>query len=180
MHQYLIIVRGPPAIGKSTIVKELAQKLPSIVSVINIDTLRWDFIPKRPKSFNDHEIVYKNLKDIVNNSLKAGINVVIEGILASKDKKGNLRVNEFSKLRKKGVQVINIYLKGTKDVQKKRFQSRSKKYTAKITSREIKEWSDLSNKSISKKDIIIDTTNESINSIVDKIFQLIKNKQENA
>jgi len=174
MTQHLIIIRGPPGIGKSTIAKGLAKKLNGIVSVIDVDVLRWDFIPKRTKSFNDHNLVYKNLFDLVKNSLNENLNVIIEGVLAGKDNKGKSRIDQYNKFIKKNIKVTKIFLKGYKSIQYKRLESRKKIMIAKTTIKDYNEWSNLSLKSITKDDIIIDATKKSEDEIINYIISLIK------
>jgi len=174
MTQHLIIIRGPPGIGKSTIAKSLGQKLKGLVSIIDVDVLRWNFIAKRTKSFNDHNLVYKNLYNLVINSLQENSQVIMEGILAGKDDKGRLRIEKYNGFNKQNTKVTRIFLKADKSVQNKRLQSRKKQMVTNATKKDIDEWTNLSLQSITKKDIIIDTTKESKEKIVRKILSIIK------
>jgi len=138
--QQLIIIRGPPGTGKSTIANEVAKELPGIVTVIDIDILRWGFIKKRSKSFNDHNLVYKNLFALTKNSLDEGLNVVLEGVLAGKDEKGRLRIDGYDKFEKKGIKITKIFLKSAKNTQQERLSNRNKQLVAKTTKKDIQDW----------------------------------------
>lgn len=170
MVQHLIIVRGPPGIGKSTISRELAKHISGNVSVVGIDILRWMFIPKRSENFNDHNLAYINLRDICKNTLNEGLSIIIEGILASKDKKGNLRIDEFEKFSEAGVKVSRIFLQGNREIQ----ESRLKKKNARNSPDEIQEWTELANSTVTNKDNIIDTNNKTKDIIVEEILKIIK------
>ncbi len=170
MVQHLIILRGPPGIGKSTIAKQLANHISGNVSVVGIDILRWEFIPNRSENFNDHNLVYINLKDICKNTLNEGLSIIIEGILASKDKNGNLRIEEFEKFSEAGVKVSRIFLQGSREIQ----ESRLRKKNAQNSPDEIQEWTELANSTVTNKDSIIDTNNKTEEVIIDEILKIIK------
>ena len=173
MKQQLIIIRGPPGIGKTTIAKELAKKLPNNVAVIDSDILRWDFIPKKTKTFNDHKVVYKSLFDLTKNYLDNGLNVIVEGILSARTSSETLRIDKYAGFRKKGVKVTYIFLKGTDNIQDKRVKSRKKDWIYQPTKKDIKGWTKLSYSSISKNDNIINS-NKSKKAILKDILTLIK------
>jgi len=170
MVQHLIILRGPPGIGKSTISKKLANHISGNVAVVDIDVLRYDFIPKRNEDFNDHALVYSNLKDICKNTLKEGLSIILEGILASKDKNGNLRIDEFEKFSKSGIKATRIFLHGGRETQ----ELRLKKKNAHYSYDKVQEWTQLANSTITNKDFIINTDNKTENMIVDEILNVIK------
>ena len=175
MVQHLIIIRGPPGIGKSTIAKKLALHISGNVSVVDIDTLRYDFIPKRSNTFNDHNLVYSNLKDIIKNTINDGLSIIIEGILASKDKSGNLRIDEFENFSGPQIKITRIFLKGDKQTQESRLRRRHKKFLH----NEIYEWTQLANSTITKKDSIINTSNKKKSEIINIILKMIKNPNKN-
>lgn len=172
--QQLIIIRGPPETGKSTIANELSSKLPGIVTVIGVDVLRWDFIKNKTKYFNDHNLIYKNLWDLTKNSLDEGLNVILEGVLAGKDKEGNLRVDNYDSFKKRGVKITRIFLISKKITQQERLKNRSQKFDTKATAKDIKEWTKLSQESISKKEVIIDTTGKTKEETVKEILSVVR------
>lgn len=172
MNQKLIIIRGPPGIGKSTLSKQLAKRLKGGVTVIDIDVIRWGFIVKRTKSYNDHNLVYKNLWDLTKNSLDDGQNVIIEGVLAGRDKNERLRISKYDSYKKEGIQVVYFFLKGSSKSQNKRLKHRNKK---KPSERDIINWTKLSYSSISKNDVVIDTDNKTLNQIVELMVRRIRN-----
>jgi len=172
--QQLIIIRGPPGTGKSTIANLIAKKLPDVVAVIDVDVLRWDFIKKRPNNFNDHNLVYKNLWDLTKNSIDEGLNVVLEGILAGRDDIGKLRIDKYDYFKRKGVKVTKIFLISKKKIQQERLKNRNKKFVAKIIKKDIQEWTKLSRESTSKDDIIIDTTGKSKEETVKEILLVVQ------
>lgn len=138
MKQHLIIIRGSSGIGKSTISKEVAKKIPGLVSLIDSDVLRFDFIPKRTKSFDDRELIYKNLWDLTKNSLNQGLNVIFEGILAKKTN-NKLNIDKYDIYKKKGVKVSKIHLTCSEKIQIKRIKNRPDKNSIK----QLKEWNEL-------------------------------------
>ena len=172
--QQLIIIRGPPGTGKSTIANLIAKRLSGVVAVIGVDVLRWDFIKKRPKNFNDHNLVYKNLWDLTKNSLNEGLNVVLEGVLAGRDKNKKLRIEDYNKFEKKGIKITKIFLISKKNTQQERLKNRNKTFVTKTTKKDIQEWTKLSRESTSKNDIIIDTTGKTKEETVKEILLVLR------
>jgi|TARA_B100000315_G_scaffold82039_1_gene75193 predicted ABC-type ATPase len=173
MVQHIIVIRGSPGIGKSTIAKQLATHIPGNVSVVDIDVLRYKLIPKRSEEFNDHNLVYRNLMDICKNTLNEGLSIIIEGILASKDEKGSLRIDEFEKFSGPEIKVTRLFLKGSKETQ----ELRLKKGDKQLSSNKIQEWTQLANSTLTKKDCVIDTNDKAKGTIIGDILKIIKNQE---
>ncbi|MBI2666516.1 AAA family ATPase [Candidatus Woesearchaeota archaeon] len=171
--QHLIIIRGPPGIGKSTIANELAQKLSGAVTVIDVDVLRWVFIKKRPKNFNDHDLIYKNLWDLTKNSIDEGLTVILEGVLAGRDETGKLRIDRYDLFKKKKIKITKLFLMSKKKTQQERLKKRNKKFITTATAKDFQEWTALSKKSISEEDHIIDTTGKTKKETVDLILSFV-------
>lgn len=171
MKQYLIIVRGPPGTGKSTISRELAKKLPGTVTILDSDALRWEFIPKREKNFSDHNLLYKNLWCMTKNSLDEGLNVIIEGILTSKNKNNKFRINKYNYYKKnKDVKLTKIFLESSPEVQKDRIKNRNRK----LKPNDVISWTKLSYESISEDEHKVSTDKKTVGKIVNEILYIVK------
>lgn len=167
MNQYLFIIRGPPGSGKSTVSKLLASKLDGSVALLDSDWLRHEMILKRSEGFNDHVLLYKNLWNLTENSLSEGLNVIIDGILTSRDAQGNFRIHKYDDYKSKsGIKLVKAFLKSSLDVQKSRIIERGRV----LKDDDVSSWSKEAFESLSGDELIIDTTNKSVEEIVNLIL----------
>ncbi len=168
--QHLVIIRGSPGVGKTTLAKRLAEKLPGNVSVVSIDALRYQFIVSRKYEFNDHDLVYKNIEDICKNTLQAGLSVIVEGLLASKDESGNLRIDRLQECASSKIKVSRIFLLADENALHQRLQQKPSSYQKE----KVKEWTDLVLSTITSQEKIINTTMMTESEVLDTILKTIQ------
>lgn len=112
--------------------------------------------------------------DLTKNSLDEGLNVILEGVFAGKDENGNLRIDKYDSFKKKGIKVTKIFLISKKNVQQERLKNRTQKFNTKATAKDIQEWTKLARESISKNEIIIDTTGKTKEETVNEILSVVR------
>ena len=165
MKNKLIIIRGNACSGKSTVAEGLRKKFKNQKKVAIIHTTIFYFGIVEGDS---PEVVMGNTKRILDNYLSKGYNVVLEGTLANKDKKGRLYVDGFLKVaRKYGVPVKQFFFKADFDELKKREKKRKK-----IPLKRLKTFYEKTNKTIRNDEIVIDTTGKSIRQVVREVWGL--------
>ena len=112
----------------------------------------------------------ENTRRIVDNYLKNGYNVILEGTLSYKDKKGKLYLDNFIKLGNKyNINAKVFFLKADLNV----LINREKKRKL-ISLNRLKYLYNITNKSKNNKDIFIDTTKISIEVVIKKIKGALK------
>ncbi len=158
----LVIIRGNACSGKSTIAERLRTsfKNPKRVAVIHTTIFYWEIVHGDTK-----KMVMENTKDILNNYLKNKYDVILEGTLSDKNKKGNLYVSDFLKLAKKyKVPSKEFFFEADFSELKKREKNRKK-----ISLKRLKEFYDKTNKTKKGDEIIIDTSKKSINKVLREV-----------
>jgi predicted kinase len=163
MKNKLIIIRGNACSGKSTVAEELRKKFKNQkkVAIIHTTMFYWGIVEG-----DNPAVVMENTKRILDNYLKNGYNVVLEGTLANKDKKGRLHVDGFLKVAKKyRVSVKQFFFKADFCELKKR-----EKIRRKISLKRLKEFYDKTSGTVRKDEIVIDTTGKSIRQVVNEVW----------
>ncbi len=165
MKQQFIILRGNPCTGKSTIAEELRNHFNKKTAVIHTSVFYHGIV-----NGDSPEVAMENTRRIVDNYLKNKYNVILEGTLSFKDKKGKLYLDNFVNLGKKYKANTKIFfLEANINELIKRENKRKKisinrlKYLYKITSENKKE-----------NETVIDTTNKSIRLVLNQILEEIK------
>ncbi len=163
--QQFIILRGNPATGKSTIAEELRKNFNKKTAVIHTIVFYFQIV-----NGDSPEIAMENTRRIVDNYLKNGYNVILEGTLSYKDKKGKLYLDNFIKLGNKyNINAKVFFLKADLNV----LINREKKRKL-ISLNRLKYLYNITNKSKNNKDIFIDTTKISIEVVIKKIKGALK------
>lgn len=163
MKQKLIIIRGNACSGKSTIAEKLRKKFKNLkkVAIIHTTIFYWEIVEG-----DSSEVVMENTKRILDNYLKNGYDVVLEGTLASKDKNGKLYLDGLLKVAKKyNVSVSQFFFKTDFCELKKREKSRKK-----ISIKRLRELYDKTNETERESEIVIDTTEKSIKEVVEGVW----------
>ena len=167
MKQKLIIIRGNSCSGKSTIAEKLRKEFKNQkrVAIIHTTIFYWEIVLG-----DDPKIAMENTKRILDNYLKNGYNVILEGTLSFKDKKGDLYIDNFLRIAKNyNVSTKQFFFKADFCELKKREKKRRK-----ISIKRLKESYNKTSKTIRKKEIIIDTTGKSIRQVVNEIKKELK------
>ncbi len=167
MKTKLLILRGRPGAGKSSIAKKIQEKLlPNKVSIFSPDYFYWQVFPGE----NNKDLVNEVLFFCIKKYLEYGYFVILEGILpASENKDLFENINKYCKTRNFGL--ISLFLEVDKDEAIKRNKKRSK--GKEILDQDFEDWY---NNSISKEidgEIVIDTTNKSFGSVVNVIVSYL-------
>jgi guanylate kinase len=164
----LIIIRGNACSGKSTVSEKLRTcfKNQRKTAVIHTTIFYWEIVHG-----DKPEIVMENTRRIVDNYLKNKYDVILEGsTLSNKDKKGKLYLDGFLKIAKKHkTRVKQFFFKADFEVLKKREKKRKQ-----ISMKRLKEFYAKSNKAKRKEEIVIDTSNKSINQVVKEVEKKLR------
>ena len=157
----LIIIRGNACSGKSTIAEKLRSYFKEKkTAVIHTEIFYWGIVRG-----DSSEVVMENTKRILDNYLKNKYNVILEGTLSKKNKKGKLYVKDFLKVAKKyKVPIKEFFLEADFSELKKREKGRGK-----ISLKKLKEFYDETHKTKSKHEIVIDTSKKSINQVLNEL-----------
>ena len=157
----LIIIRGNACSGKSTIAEKLRDYFRNkTTAVIHTEIFYWGIVKG-----DSSEVVMENTKRILDNYLKNKYNVILEGTLSKKNKKGKLYVKDFLKVAKKyKVPIKEFFLEADFSELKKREKGREK-----ISLKRLKEFYDETHKTKSKHEIVIDTSKKSINQVLNEL-----------
>ena len=132
--QFLIILRGPAASGKSTLAREIQRRCRSKTAVIDTDLFNWSIVPGE----DDNAVVYENVVTISSNYLRHNYNVIIEGLIVSSEEQGALE--QVRKLAaERGAVVVDFYCRVSKGVALARNEQRAKG----IEASQIADWWDL-------------------------------------
>ena len=159
----LIIIRGNACSGKSTVAERLRKyfKNQKKTAVIHPSTFYWEIVKgDKPKT------VMENVIRILDNYLENKYNVILEGsTLSNKTESGEYYIDKILKVAKKyKTPVKQFFFKADFEVLKKRERKRKQ-----ISLRKLKEFYDKSNKIKRKEELIINTSNKSINQVVNEV-----------
>lgn len=163
----LIIIRGNACSGKSTIAEGLRDFFKkNKVAVVHMSIFYWEIV-KGDKP----EIGMQNAERIIDNYLKNKYDVILEGsTLSYKDKNNGLYLDRFIKLAKKyRAPIKQFFFEADFEVLKQRERKRKQ-----ISIKKLKEFYDKSNKTKRKEEIIIDTSNKSINQVLIEVKKNLK------
>jgi predicted kinase len=163
----VIIIRGPPAVGKTTIANLLAKRLPRKTAVLSIDK-----IAKLHFKYNidthGRTLPYKNTLLLEDNFLKNGFNVIIEDAFC--DKSSKIIENFFRVAEKYDAKCFLVHLTASDKILSKRNQRRNKKP---VSNKKIIFLKKQALKYRYGKEILIDTSNMSSLVIRNMILKLL-------
>lgn len=76
----LIVIRGAPAAGKSTLARGLVQELRGKRALLIVDEFRWVMTAHDDRDADDYSLAWKNYLSCLENYLTAGYTVVTEDV----------------------------------------------------------------------------------------------------
>ncbi|QQS19587.1 AAA family ATPase [Candidatus Saccharibacteria bacterium] len=176
MMQKVLIFRGAPASGKSTIVPEIAKLLTKPVVLIEEDKFRWGFhIIGRSVSevgSDEHRFAYENTRMLYERYLEVGMySIVLEGLFTWNNKSSpEGSAKELVDLAEQhGFEAISIVLTAEKEELRRRNTMRE--YT--VPAKEFEELYNGVHQELNSSEIIIDTTNESTEETIARLKLLL-------
>ena len=115
----IILIRGPPATGKTTLSKNLAKQIDGKVAVLSLDEFKWIMTAHVPRHKIDFQIAFDNYLFSLENYLKGGYTVICEDAWVQKLEDKSTDINSVLELAKKyDVKINQILLKGSFDTVK--------------------------------------------------------------
>src|SRR3989344_5047052 len=131
MKTYVVLLRGPPGVGKSSVAVYLSKVLPPPVFVIHKDDLHYHF-PHRGK-VPANELITAMVPVL----LRKGMSVIIDGVYGGKNSVS--RINALNQTaRKNKAQFAAIFLHADKKTCLQRNSARTKK----VSFKEVRKWYD--------------------------------------
>lgn len=171
MKSKLIIIRGSPASGKSTLARNLAKKIKGKVALLIGDEFRWVMTAHENRSRKDYSVSFDNFLYALKNYLKSGYVVIVED---SWIKKHNDKATDITKVIKLGkkykAKIVQIFLKGNW----KTIKHINTLRPMVIPQKELKEsYENVYSKKI-KDEIIIDINDKNPKQIIKEVLKMFK------
>lgn len=112
MASRLIIIRGPPASGKSSLARSLAEKIKGKAALLTVDDFRWIMTVHKDRDSSDYEIAFDNFLYALENYLKNEYTVVAEDCWVRKHKDKSTSISRvLEKAKRHNTNVHRILLK---------------------------------------------------------------------
>ena len=156
----VIIIRGPGGAGKTTISEQLAEKLRETrkTALIASDTFYWGTSGVE----KNEDIIYEGMARLTEMYLSYDYDVIVEGILSSKDN-DILRIRKIISLGEKmKANIILFYLNVNIDESQKRIKEKFNRQGWPYSEEETKVWYNKSKENRIKGEIEIDSQNNDI------------------
>lgn len=121
----LILIKGSPASGKTTLAKKLASKIAGKVSVLTIDEFRWVMASHEPRDEKDFKISWNNYLFVLENYMKENYNIITEDVFIKQFTDKSTNLNDIIKLAKKyNFKITKLFLNCSFKLTKKRNKNR--------------------------------------------------------
>ena len=85
--QFLVVLRGPAGVGKTTLAKSVQATADQRVATIDTDLFNWEIVPGE----SDKALVYRNLVMLAENYLRSRYSVIISGLVISSEEAGAMQ-----------------------------------------------------------------------------------------
>ena len=119
--QFLVVLRGPAGVGKTTLAKSVQATAAQRVATIDTDLFNWDIVPGEP----DKALVYHNLVMLAESYLRSRYSVIISGLILSSEEAGAMqKLRRFAASR--GVIFLDFYCWASREVVVRRNRTRDK------------------------------------------------------
>ena len=119
--QFLIVLRGPAGVGKTTLAKSVQAAADQRVATIDTDLFNWEIVPGEP----DKALVYRNLAMLAESYLRSRYSVIISGLILSSEEAGAVhKLRRFAASR--GVICLDFYCWASREVVVQRNRARDK------------------------------------------------------
>ncbi len=110
----LIIIRGPPASGKTSLAKELVKRISGKKALLTVDEFRWIMTAHEPRDERDFNLSFDNYLYCLKNYLRAGYIVITEDAWVKKFTDQSTDIQKVIKIgAQQGIPVTQILLKGS-------------------------------------------------------------------
>ena len=120
-HQFLIVLRGPAGVGKTTLAKSVQAAANQRIATIDTDLFNWEIVPGEP----DKALVYRNLVMLAESYLRSRYSVIISGLILSSEEAGTMQeLLRFAASR--GVIFLDFYCWASREVVVRRNRTRDK------------------------------------------------------
>ncbi len=119
--QFLVVLRGPAGVGKTTLAKSVQAAADQLVATIDTDLFNWEIVPGE----QDKALVYRNLVMLAENYLRCRYSVIISGLVISSEEAGAMqKLRRFAASR--GVIFLDFYCWASREVVVQRNRTRDK------------------------------------------------------
>ena len=119
--QFLVVLRGPAGVGKTTLAKSVQATAAQRVATIDTDLFNWEIVPGEP----DKALVYRNLVMLAESYLRSHYSVIISGLILSSEEAGAMqKLRRFAASR--GVIFLDFYCRASREVVVQRNRTRDK------------------------------------------------------
>ncbi len=119
--QFLVVLRGPAGVGKTTLAKSVQATAAQRVATIDTDLFNWEIVPGEP----DKALVYRNLVMLAESYLRSHHSVIISGLILSSEEAGAMqKLRRFAASR--GVIFLDFYCRASREVVVQRNRTRDK------------------------------------------------------
>ena len=119
--QFLVVLRGPAGVGKTTLAKSVQAAADQRIATIDTDLFNWEIVPGEP----DKALVYRNLVMLAESYLRSRYSVIISGLILSSEEAGAMqKLRRFAASR--GVIFLDFYCWASREVVVQRNRTRDK------------------------------------------------------